>query len=139
MKRNKDYIKSKARVRDFGEVFTPPYIINQMLDILPAEVFEPDKTFLEPACGEGWFILEILKRKFANCKTRKDYTDSLNSVYGMELQADNVQICVDNIINLCGEYFKLTKAEIELINNHIIQADSLKIMAMLNDERINTV
>lgn len=131
-----EQVKSKDRVKDFGEVFTPPHIINQMLDLLPEETFQPSKTFLEPTCGEGWMILEILKRKFANCKKRKDYTIALGSVYGMELQADNVQICIDNIVNLCEAYFKPTKAEIELINNHIIQADSLKIMAMFNDENL---
>lgn len=133
-----ELVKSKDRVQDFGEVFTPPHIINQMLDMLPEETFLPEKTFLEPTCGEGWMILEILKRKFANCEKRKDYTIALGSVYGMELQEDNVKICIDNIINLCTEYFKPTKAEIELINNHIIQADSLKIMAMLNDENLKT-
>ena len=131
-----EQIKSKDRVRDFGEVFTSTQTVNEMLNLLPEETFQPEKTFLEPTCGEGVFILEILKRKFANCKKRKDYTVALSSVYGMELQADNVKICIDNIINLCTKYFKPTKVEIELINNHIIQADSLKILAMLNDENL---
>lgn len=131
-------VKSKDRVRDFAEVFTSPQTVNETLDLLPEETFQPEKTFLEPTCGEGVFILEILKRKFVNCKKRKDYTVALGSIYGMELQEDNVKICIDNIINLCMEYFKPTKAEIELINNHIIQADSLKIMAMLNDENLKT-
>lgn len=126
-------VKSKDRVKNFGEVFTSKKTVNEMLDLLPKEVFEPNKTFLEPTCGEGVFILEILKRKFANCKKRKDYTIALGSVYGMELQEDNVKICIDNIINLCLEYFKPTKQEIELINNHIIQADSLKVMAMIKE------
>lgn len=133
-----EQVKSKARVKDFGEVFTSSQTVNEMLDLLPEETFQPEKTFLEPTCGEGVFILEILKRKFANCKKRKDYTVALGSVYGMELQEDNVLICIDNIINLCTEYFNPTKAEIELINNHIIQADSLKIMAMLNDKNLKT-
>lgn len=129
-------IKSKERVKDYAEVFTPTRIVNDMLDTLPKEVFAPDKTFLEPSCGEGAFILEILKRKFANCKNRKDYTTALGSVYGMELQEDNVKICINNIINLCSEYFKPTKKEIELINNHIIQADSLKVMSMMSDSSL---
>lgn len=129
-------VKSKQRVEKFGEVFTSQQTANEMLDLLPQEMFEIHRTFLEPTCGEGVFILEILKRKFANCKKRKDYTTALSSVYGMELQEDNVKICIDNIINLCSEYFKPTKQEIELINNHIIQADSLKVMAMLNDNNL---
>lgn len=133
---NTTQVKSKDRIVAFGEVFTNTREVNAMLDMLPEDTFMPDKTFLEPTCGEGVFILEILKRKFANCKKRADYTASIQSVYGMELQEDNVKICIDNIINLCNEYFKPTKKDIELINNHIIQADSLKVMAMLNDENL---
>lgn len=129
-------IKSKDRVKNFGEVFTSTKTANEMLDLLPDSMFQIDKTFLEPCCGEGVFILEILKRKFANCKKRKDYTVALGSVYGMELQEDNVKICIENIIKLCLEYFKPTKQEVELINNHIILADSLKIMAMMNDKNL---
>lgn len=128
--------KSKERIQKYGEVFTPPHIVNQMLDTFPSEMFMPDKTFFEPTCGEGAFVVEILKRKFANCKKRKDYTVALQSVYGMELQADNVEICIHNIIDLCGLYFKPTKAEIEIINDHIIQADSLKVMKMLADKQL---
>ena len=129
-------IKSKERVKKHGEVFTAEREVKAMCDLLPPEMFEPEKAFLEPACGEGVFIIEILKRKFANCKKRKDYTIALQSIYGMELQADNVDICIKNIIDLCNKYFKPTKEEIQIINEHIIQADSLKVMKMLNDNNL---
>lgn len=130
-------VKTKERIKDFGEVFTNEREVKAMCDLIPHDIWDKiDSTFLEPRCGEGAFVLEILKRKFANCKKRKDYAIALSSVYGMELQADNVQICIENIINLCSEYFKPTKQEIELINNHIIQADSLKIMAMMRDKNL---
>ena len=61
-------VKSKDRVRDFGEVFTKPETVRDMLDLLPPDVFMPEKTFLEPCCGEGVFLLEILRRKFAKCR-----------------------------------------------------------------------
>ena len=76
-------IKSKDRVQKHGEVFTAEREVKAMCDLLPPEMFETEKTFLEPACGEGVFIIEILKRKFANCKKRKDYTIALQSIYGM--------------------------------------------------------
>ena len=129
-------IKSKDRVQKHGEVFTAEREVKAMCDLLPPEMFETEKTFLEPACGEGVFIIEILKRKFANCKKRKDYTIALQSIYGMELQADNVDICIKNIIDLCNKYFNPTKEEIQIINDHIIQADSLKVMKMLNDNNL---
>lgn len=129
--------KSKQRIKDFGEVFTAQREVNAMCDLIPEEMYKPEKTFLEPACGEGVFILEILRRKFANCKKRKDYATALKSIWGMDIQADNVQITIDNIINLCETDYnlKLTKAEKEIINDHIIQCDSLKIMKMLGENK----
>lgn len=129
-------IKSKERVKQFAEVFTAQREVDAMCDTLPQEMFMPEPTFLEPCCGEGVFILEILRRKFKNCKCRKEYKTALLSVYGMDIQADNVQITIDNIIGMCREEYglNLTKEEIGIINDHIIQADSLKIMKMLNKE-----
>lgn len=63
-------IKSKQRVSDFGEVFTPAHIVKDMCDLVPAEMWVSiDITFLEPACGTGNFLAEILARKLELCKT----------------------------------------------------------------------
>lgn len=126
--------KSKERVAKYGEVFTPQWCVEMMCNQLEEHnpgAFEPGKTFLEPSCGEGAFILEILRRKFANCKKRSDYTVALQSVYGFELLADNVATTIENITRLCEEHFKLTKEERQIINDHIIQCDSLKVMKLL--------
>lgn len=128
---------SKAeKVKKFGEVFTPGWVVRDMCDILQAEnadrgVFAPETTFLEPACGDGAFILEILRRKFDRCKCRRDYTVALESVYGFEIQADNVERCIENVIELCGEYFRMTAKEREIVSDHIIQCDGLKVMKLL--------
>lgn len=132
---------SKAeKVRVFGEVFTPPKIVGLMCDMLERETpgaFAPDKTFLEPTCGDGAFVCEILLRKFSNCQKRSDYTQALRSVYAMEIQADNVSKTIENVTAMCGEFFKVTKEERQIINDHIIQADSLKIMRMINDPQLS--
>ena len=60
---NINLTKSKERVQKHGEVFTPAWVVNDMLDMLPDEVWEAGKTFLEPACGEGAFLIEVYKRK----------------------------------------------------------------------------
>ena len=128
---------SKAeKVKKFGEVFTPGWVVGAMCDMLQAEnddrdVFAPERTFLEPACGDGAFILEILRRKFDWCRCRRDYTVALESVYGFEIQADNVARCIENVVALCGEYFRPTRGEMEIIEDHIIQCDGLKVMRML--------
>lgn len=133
---------SKAeRVKHFGEVFTPQWMVDQMCDLLQEQnpeqdVFAPETTFLEPTCGDGVFIMEILRRKFSRCKSRADYTAALRSVYGMELQADNVKATIERVTALCREHFSPTRKELDIINDHIIQADSLKIMKMMNDPRL---
>lgn len=107
-----------------------------MCDSLEAEspgAFDPDKTFLEPTCGDGIFVCEILHRKFERCRKRADYTVALESVYAMEIQEDNVRKTIENVTALCEGYFKPTKAERETIKNHIIMADALKVMRMIND------
>lgn len=127
-------IKSKQRVRDYAEVFTNQREVTAMCDMLPPEMFMPEPTFLEPCCGEGIFVLEILRRKFKNCKKRSEFKTALKSVWAMEIQKDNVDISIENVKKLCETEFnlKLTKDEKEIIENHIIQADSLKVMNMLS-------
>lgn len=129
------WVLSKTeKVKKFGEVFTPEKTVREMCDMLEAEspgCFEPGRTFLEPACGEGAFVAEILRRKFDLCKCRRDYTVALESVYGFEIQADNVEKCIQNLTILCCQYFKPTKAEEQIINDHFIQCDGLKVMRML--------
>lgn len=107
-----------------------------MCDSLEAEspgAFAVDTTFLEPTCGEGAFVLEILRRKFATCKKRGDYTRALASVYAMELLPDNVRKTIAAVKALCREHFEPTRAELQLISDHVIQADALKVMRMMRD------
>ncbi len=58
-------VKSKARVADHAEVFTPPWLVEAMLDLVKAETERIDSRFLEPACGSGNFLVQILRRKLA--------------------------------------------------------------------------
>lgn len=123
----------RDRVRKYGEVFTPTWVVCMMCDELPEEAWEPGTTFLEPTCGDGAFVTEILRRKFARCRKRGDYTEALRSVYAMEIQADNVEKCIANAEAVCREFFTPTRAELQIIRDHVIQADSLKVMRMIND------
>lgn len=107
-----------------------------MCDSLEAEspgAFAVGTTFLEPTCGEGAFVVEILRRKFANCQKRADYTEALRSVYAMELLPDNVERTIEAVGALCRERFRPTREEEALIRDHIIQADALKVMRMIAD------
>jgi type I restriction-modification system DNA methylase subunit len=59
------YVKSKQRVADHGEVFTPPWMVEAMLDLVRGETERIDSRFLEPACGSGNFLVRVLRRKLA--------------------------------------------------------------------------
>lgn len=97
-------IKSKQRVKDFAEVFTPQHIVKDMCDLVPQEMWTTvETTFLEPACGTGNFLAEILSRKFRLCKDWQDGLKALNSVYGIDIQADNVE---ETKIRLFDMYIK---------------------------------
>ena len=65
MEENWGQVKSKKRVKDHGEVFTPQHIVNDMLDLVKQETERIDSRFLEPACGTGNFLVETLRRKLA--------------------------------------------------------------------------
>lgn len=96
----KDLVISKKRVNDFGEVLTPPDIVSDMLDLVGEQYgctlgqgngnFPIDKTFLEPACGTGNFLVQILGRKLRNCVTDEDIFNAVASIYGIDIQKDNV-------------------------------------------------
>ena len=98
-------IKSRERVSAHGEVFTAPREVNAMLDLVKAETERLDSRFLEPACGDGNFLIEILRRKMAVCEVRvraKQYTQlqyeenavlAVSSIYGIELLPDNAEAC----------------------------------------------
>lgn len=142
-------IKSASRVKEHGEVFTPKWVVDKMLsqpEIKPA-LNSLTATFLEPAAGEGAFLIEILHRKLelANqlSNSVNEYNDNiltaLMSLYGIELLEDNVEMLV---MNMYGEFFNeyikvITKYAAPLnkevvasaktiISANMVQGDTLK-------------
>lgn len=95
-------IKSRARVKKYAEVFTPKRIVKQMVDALieQGNVLLPESTVLEPTCGEGAFLIEILERKLNLVKTKGMSIVAINSLYGVDIQEDNVIICRNNLFKL---------------------------------------
>src|SRR5512138_2137458 len=106
-------IRSKKRVADHGEVFTPPWIVEVMLDLVKGETERIDSRFLEPACGSGNFLAKILRRKLAAVKLKYGKSDferrhyallALMSIYGIELLTDNIAECRANVLEILAEY-----------------------------------
>ncbi len=112
-------VKSKQRVADHGEVFTAEREVNAMLDLVKDETERIDSRFLEPACGEGAFLKEILRRKLAVVKRQYgkspfDYERysvlAVTSIYGVDILEDNAEICRRNLYDIWNdEYTRCAK------------------------------
>ncbi len=114
--KNMNLIKSKQRVSDHGEVFTPEWLVDAMLDTVKDEAERLDSRFLEPACGSGNFLKKILKRKLATVEIKYSKSDfdrnhyavlSLMCIYGIELLKDNTLECKSNLLEIFSEYLNL--------------------------------
>jgi len=109
--------RDELRVRATGEVFTPTPLVQEILDQLPQDQFtDPDKTFLDPSCGDGQFLGEVLIRKIENGST---FEQALSTVYGVDLMQDNVDLCRERL--LCGKE-KLR----HIVGKNIVCADGLR-------------
>ncbi|WP_232019857.1 DNA methyltransferase family protein [Ureibacillus thermosphaericus] len=119
---NEKIIKSKKRVQNHGEVFTPKRIVNNMLDLpkIQEACLNITSTFLEPAAGEGVFLVEVLKRKLKIVKEKyggdltrfENYSLlSLSTLYGIELLEDNAQKCVMNMYQVYYDNYRAIALE----------------------------
>lgn len=133
-------VKSKRRVADHGEVFTPAWMVNDMLDLVRGESERIDARVLEPACGEGAFLQEVLRRKLTTVQTRYGRSDferrnyallALMSIYGIELLPDNAQACRNNLLAIYamslggGDASNWIDAGRRVLATNIVQADAL--------------
>ena len=121
-------IKSKDRVRELGEVFTNNREVNAMLDLLPNITI--DMTFLEPTCGNGNFVVEIMRRKFELCKKKSDFIRALQSVIAIDIMADNVLECKKRVKDLYISYGGKDNIDF-ILDTQIFQGNSLAIMRLL--------
>lgn len=133
-------VKSKQRVTDHGEVFTPAGTVQAMLDLVKGESERVDSRFLEPACGEGNFLREILLRKLTTVQNKYGNNEferrhyallGLMCIYGIELLEDNARSCRRNLAEIFCEFVNGPDSEIwskaarTVLETNIIQADAL--------------
>ena len=137
-------VKSKQRVADHGEVFTPPWMVEAMLDLVKPETERIDARFLEPACGSGNFIVQILRRKLVAVDGKYGPSDferrhyallGLMCIYGIELLADNIAECRANVLEVFAEHLQLDEADelyraaSQVLQHNLVQGDALKMRA----------
>ena len=133
-------VKSKQRVADHGEVFSPAWMVEAMLDLVKDETERIDARFLEPACGSGNFLVEILKRKLAAVELKYGKSDferrhyallALMCIYGIELLPDNIAECRANLLEILAEYLsldvqnELCRAASLVLANNLVHGDAL--------------
>ena len=140
-------VKSKQRVADHGEVFTNEREVNAMLDMVKQETERIESRFLEPACGDGNFLVEVLRRKLAVVKARygksvRDYERycfiAVGSIYGVELLEDNAADCRNRLYSIFEtEYMKVCNKKPDtrflqairyVIDHNILCGDALTLL-----------
>lgn len=155
-------VKSKQRVADHGEVFTADREVNAMLDLVKQETERVDSRFLEPACGDGNFLAEILRRKLEAAKKRaippkkkrplpiefeRQAVIAIASIYGVDLLIDNVRACRERLFNIWDkEYKAICKKEVNeecreavryILNRNIVCGNALS-MKVVDEEGNDT-
>jgi hypothetical protein len=133
-------VKSKRRVADHGEVFTPAWMVETMLDLVKDETERIDSRFLEPACGSGNFLVQILRRKLAAVELKYGKSDferrhfamlGLMCIYGIEFLADNIDECRANLLGVLAEYLhldesdELYRAAYYVLSQNLVHGDAL--------------
>ena len=133
-------VKSKQRVADHGEVFTPAWMVDAMLDLVKDESERIDSRFLEPACGSGNFIVKVLRRKLAAVELKFGKSDfekqhyallALMCIYGIELLEDNIAECRANMLDIFAKYLNIDKpddlcrAATYVLSQNLVHGDAL--------------
>jgi N-6 DNA Methylase len=136
-------IKSKRRVADHGEVFTPSWLVEKMLDLVKGETERIDSRFLEPACGSGNFLIPVLQRKLAAVEAKFGKSDferrhyallAVMCTYGVELLADNIAECRANLLEVFANYLSLDetdefyRAAFYVLSQNLVQGDALTML-----------
>jgi hypothetical protein len=111
--------RRSKRSKRTGEAFTPPSLVNEMLDQLPETIWAPEKTFCDHSCGTGNMLLEVLRRKLDH---KHDPLQALSTIYGTELMDDNVKECRLRFLKMVSERGAIITREMVacLLNNIVV-------------------
>lgn len=149
-----EQVKSRQRVQDHGEVFTNEREVNAMLDMVDDECNRIESRFLEPACGDGNFLAEVLRRKLAVAKRRygrsvSDYERAafvaVCSIYGVDIMEDNCEACRERLFGIFyEEYGRVCKKRYNVpllnavkfvLNRNVLCGNALSMKMVDSDQR----
>lgn len=138
-----DLMKSKQRVTEHGEVFTPAWMVEAMLDLVKEDTERIDSRFLEPACGSGNFLVQVLRRKLVAVELKFGKSEfekhhyalfGLMCIYGVELLSDNIAECRYNLLEIFAEYLSLEedddlyRAAFFVLSQNLVHGDALTML-----------
>lgn len=109
--------KRKERQKQTAEVFTPNKLVNQMLSKLPKEVWKKGKTFCDPSCGNGQFIIWILIRKI---QRNHKPLEALKTIYGADIMKDNILECRMRLLKIVSIFEDITEEHIKTVFQNIV-------------------
>ena len=133
-------IRTRKRVADHGEVFTPEWMVDAMLDLVKEESERIDSRFLEPACGSGNFLVKVLKRKLCAVELKFGKSEfekrqyallGLMCAYGIEILEDNIIECRANMLEVLADYLRIDESDdlygaaSHVLSLNLIQGDAL--------------
>ncbi len=136
-------VRSKQRVANHGEVFTPDWLVQNMLDQVKDETERIDSRFLEPGCGSGNFIVPVLRRKLRMVDLKYGKSDfekhhysllGLMCIYGIELLADNIEECRANMLEVMVDELGIRegddvyRAASYVLSQNIVHGDAMKML-----------
>ena len=105
------------RVKKNGEVFTPGPLVNDMLNKLPDEVWQKNKTFCDPACGDGNFLVNVLQRKIDKGHPP---LEALKTIYGVDIMRDNILECSMRLLQIVKDFEPITEEHIYTVMRNIV-------------------
>lgn len=117
---NIEKLREKRR-KQTAEVFTPDSLVQEMLDKLPKEVWKENKTFCDPACGNGQFLIWVLRRKIE--KGHKPL-DALKNIYGADIMKDNIRECRLRLLKVISDHEKIKEEHVHFIFQNIVWINS---------------
>lgn len=141
-------VKSRQRVVDHGEVFTPAWLVEDILNLVKGETERIDARFLEPACGSGNFLVPVLQRKLTTVHLKYATSDfekrhhallSLMCIYGIELLHDNAEECRQNLLDTLFSYVgsevgdEWFRAAHVVVHANVVQGDALDMTAVTGE------
>jgi len=137
---NENLVKSRQRIEDHGEVFTPNWLVEEMLNLVQDESERIDSRFLEPACGSGNFLKSVFSRKLATVESKYGKNNferqqhalfSLMCIYGIELLEDNLDECRAILLAVFADFLGIEKDDLwclaarNVLKVNILQGDAL--------------